>query len=145
MAEYLSPDDYKIAEANGIPEHRAKVRFYELGWSKHRAITQECKRPKGLWPKWKDKCAENGISQTTFFNRIKQYGVTPEKAATTPPLQKWGWTKKVHVLTPELRETAAKNGISKGALNYRVYGLKWPVERAITEPINASKRKKGWK
>src|SRR6185312_11568765 len=133
---YLTPQDIETAEANGITEERAKARFYQLNWSKHRAITQPCKRPKGLWPKYKDICAEHKVSQTTFFYRINHYGMTPDEAATKPPLKRGEGLKQNHKITPEIREVAAKNGISKQTLAYRVYALKWPVERAMTEPIN---------
>lgn len=78
--EYLSPDDLKIAESNGISGAAAKQRMYQYGWSKRRAITETLKERPGLWKHYKDIAV---VSDVSFYLRIKK-GMTPEEAATTP-------------------------------------------------------------
>jgi AraC-like DNA-binding protein len=139
--EYLTPEDFEIAAKNGIPEVRVKNRFYYLYWSKERSITQPCKSPKGLWPKYKDICAETGISESQFYKRMREYGMTPDEAATTKHMER-GTIKKVKIkVTKEVQEIALQNGISIPTLKYRVNYLKWAVERASTEPIHERKRR----
>jgi hypothetical protein len=76
----LSENDYKIAEANGIPRNIVYMRFYRHAWDKEKAITQPVRQRLYLWEKWKDKAV---VSETTFRNRVHK-GWPEEKAATTP-------------------------------------------------------------
>lgn len=78
--DYLTPQDLELGRKNGLTDKLIKYRFYTMGWSKERAI----KQPKtGLWTQYKDICQRHGISHPTFVQRMKKYGWTPEKAATT--------------------------------------------------------------
>lgn len=136
--EYLTPEDFEIAEANGINRQRAFDRFYKDGWSKKRAITQPMARKRPEFKQYKEICAANGINFTTFHARMNS-GWTAEEASTKPIGYKLPRKLKI---TPEQFATAEANGISKGALWNRVSGLRWPIEKAITVPINAKYRKK---
>lgn len=136
--EYLSPQDIETAKKNGISEERAKARFYKLGWTKQRTITQGIVRPKYDWDKYKDVCV---VTQDTFYKRI-QKGMTPEEAALTPPVPLGGRLDRPMKITKEHIERAAKNGIKLATLNHRVYVYGWEVERAVTEPIHERCRRK---
>lgn len=82
MKKYLTPEDYKIAESNGIPKKLAYQRFYLEDWSAERAITQPRQRNIS---KWVEIAKRNGISKSTFYHRVsKRMGWSPYKAATTP-------------------------------------------------------------
>ena len=37
---YITPEDFKIAEENGIPEYVVTTRVIKLGWDIDRAITK---------------------------------------------------------------------------------------------------------
>lgn len=134
--EYLSPDDLKVAAANGISEDLAKRRFYREGYSKRRAITKKPQRT-NVWTKYKDRCAEIGLSQGGFYKRLKK--MSPEEASSRPLTSPNGPDPK---LTPERRAIAEKNGINYHTLQSRLYTSKWDIERAITEPLDTSKRPK---
>jgi hypothetical protein len=137
--EYLTPKDFETAKKNGISEVRAKARFYKLGWSKQRAITQKVRKsPQQTWSKYKH---QSLVSEYGFYARIKK-GMSPEEAALTPPSPRGVRLGRPVKITKEHIERAAKNGIKLATLNHRVYGYHWDVERAVTEPIHESKRKK---
>ena len=136
--DYLTPEDFATAEKNGISEERAKARFYKMGWSKQRAITQKLKKPQHDWNKYHH---QSLVTAQTFYQRIKK-GMTPEEAALTPPLPKGCRFGKTIKITQEHMEQAVKNGIKVSTLYARVYNYDWDVERAVTEPIHEHCRRK---
>jgi hypothetical protein len=133
--EYLTPEDFETAKKNGISEVRAKARFYRMAWSKQRAITQEVRKPRYDWAEYKDRSL---VTEDSFYKRIRK-GMTPEEAALTPPTVRLFQPVKI---TKTHIERAANNGITLTTLSQRVYKYRWNVERAVTEPIHVSKRKK---
>jgi hypothetical protein len=135
--EYLTEDDYKQAELNGINRTLLYRRFYTDGWSKEDAIN----RPKYVppytgWSDYKKLAKEHGVSRSLYHYRFKNLGMTPEEAATTPKLT----CGRKRYFTKEQEETAKANGISYNNLYHRVFEHKWPIERAMTEPINKRSR-----
>jgi hypothetical protein len=138
--EYLTDKDIEVAAANGIPEKNLKYRVYWLGWSKKRAMTQPCKTPEKLWPKYKKQCEETGICSSTFFRRIKVMGMSPEMAATYPKNEH---NKKNCIVSKEVQERAAKYGVNRSTLMARVHNYGWPLEKAITTPPLKQYRRKG--
>jgi hypothetical protein len=74
------------------------------------------------------------VSEKTFKSRVLR-GWHPQKAATAPH-------RNNREITKEVIETAAKNGISENSLRNRVSLYKWPIERAMTEPIHEGHRRK---
>lgn len=142
--DYLTDEDYKIAESNGISYKNAYNRFYNCHWSKEDTITKPIKT--SLWDEYKDLCAANGVSQMTFYSRVKRK-MEPEKAATKPITPK---TEHVHIrpnakITKEVRAEAEKRGIKYTTLRKRVYGLHWSVEKALNEPVDTEgKKSRSW-
>ncbi|UGO49288.1 transcription regulator [Bacillus phage vB_BanH_Emiliahah] len=140
---YLTPEDFDIAEENGIPRHVAHRRFYEQGHSRKRAVTQPVQKRPNPWAEWKDVALKNGICKGTFKSRIYK-GSTPEQAATEPiktteelaVLMEKGRIKKRRRISKELHERARKNGISATTLQYRLLYSKhpWSEEDAVTIP-----------
>lgn len=152
MSQYLTDEDYEVAEANGIHRKLLYNRFYMWGWSKERSVSQKpVHHPvmKGYIQKWKPVIEQTGITVALFYARVRAKGWDPERAATTPrmgPEEKKELSRAVQhknaKITQEVIETAEKNGISKGTLSIRVYQYKWPVERAMTEPVHKNFRRK---
>ncbi|WP_426981287.1 hypothetical protein [Bacillus pseudomycoides] len=91
--EYLTNEDYEIAELNEIPRERAYHRFYHLNWDKERAITELVglrtgSRGEGrVHGKWTSVAQSNGIHRNTFYGRIKA-GMGYKIAATKPPTKR---------------------------------------------------------
>lgn len=145
--EYLTPEDFATAKANGISYNNAYHRYYVYGWDKQKAITVPVKKRKeGLWPKYKELAEQHGIKWYTFYDRIRDLGMTPEEAATTPMPPRTIYRRPNAKVNGEVIAIAAKNGISERTLKQRVYFYKWEVERAMTTPVDKSKgNKKGKK
>jgi hypothetical protein len=137
---YLTPEDYEIAERNGIPRGYATSRFYTKNWSRERAITEPVKKHNGPWKAWKETCKQTGISRSSFNRRV-QKGMTPEEAATTPPTPPNKKAKRT-LLTDEQVEIAKQNGIGYSTLVVRISQYKWPIEKAIHTPVDTRKRRK---
>ena len=133
MREYITPEDYAIAEANGIPAHRVAHRIQQNGWSKQRAITTPV-NDHLLSPKvrhYLEKALENGVHRNTFRNRLNR-GIAPEDA--------WKTQKKSDMLKPWV-ELALSNGIKYSTFFGRVNNYKWTYEEAATIPVGKRKPK----
>jgi hypothetical protein len=126
-------EDYRKAEANGIPKKNVDSRIYQ-GWSIKRAITEPLR--KDPYKQYKAQCEELGISNTTFRSRINR-GMTPEEAASTPVSDKpfWEHSKryKDKVIDDVDIQKAARNGIKYTTLISRLH-RGWSKDRAITVP-----------
>lgn len=132
MKEYLSPEDYEIAEKNGISRELAYSRFYDNHWDKERAITQPKRREQGLWKQWQAIAEEHGICQSTFYSRLN-VGLEPEEAATkTLGKNKSGGSKH---FSDEILQMAEANGITPRRLYSRVFECNWDLMTAVTTPL----------
>lgn len=133
--EYLTDHDYAIALQNGITHQQAYDRFYRMGWTKQRTITEPV--TKGyLWDTYGERCKENGIKKMTFYQRMRAYGMTAEEASSSPLLSRGGnFTNKRKMISDHLVKIAESNGISKSTLRYRIRVARWPTMRAATEPV----------
>lgn len=131
---YITDEQYKIAESNGICKCTLKGRV-ERGWDMEKAITL----PPGSTRKrrkWCDKILEiaksNGIGVSSLDYRTRVNKLSPYKAATTPLNPN---KKPPSYETPEVIKICAANGISKTTFRTRVRVLGWSVERAMTQPV----------
>lgn len=134
---YITPNDYAIAEENGIGEHALYQRVQVYGWDIDRAITQPLtirQKADPVWDEWEQVATENGVYKKLFNQRIKAGGWSPEKAATSPvgkgrPLD-LEWTE-------EERELARKNGLDKNYMNAVKARIRlgWTREEALRTPI----------
>ena len=83
--QYLTPSDYKLAEANGISEKTLSVRVYRLGWDKQKAIQKKITPRRYLNALVTDEIKAilelNDIPISLFKMRIKR-GWSVEKATT---------------------------------------------------------------
>lgn len=125
---YLTPEDYRIAELNGIDSKNLHQRFAILGWSKKKATTQP------LHQKKYDRkilliANSNGISDALFRIRVREYGWNIHDASTIPP-------RKID----NFMKIAVSNGIDKNTYYARVYAG-WSKEDASTIPADSRFRK----
>lgn len=131
--EYLTPEDYKVAERNGIRYLVAYKRFYEYGWDKEKTITHPIIKSQGdRVRKYSDElmqqAKDNGISDNLFYRRINKLGWTPERASIEPPKAS-GRRKCPYV------QQAKDNGI-KLKTYYNRLSRGWTREEASTTPID---------
>lgn len=129
---FLTPEDYEIAEKNGISRELAYSRFYNNHWEKERAITQPKRGTTSVWKQWKEVAEANGIRESTFYSRLN-VGLEPEEAATKE-VAKNGAGGSKH-FSDELLERAATNGITPRRLYSRVFECGWDIMTAVTTPL----------
>lgn len=80
---YVTPEEYKIAESLGISQDLVNKRIRLYAWTKKMAISVSPKEIKKYDDSIKKLLKINGISEGTFYKRIK-YGWTIERACTEP-------------------------------------------------------------
>lgn len=130
--DYLTEEDYQIAEKNGISRNRAYARYYVNCWSKKRAITQPLFKKSPEFRTHAKIAQANGINITTFYSRV-QRGLPLSDASSLPTGHRRPIAKKI---TDEQLAIAAANGIKPTTVWNRVKNLFWPIEKAITKPVN---------
>jgi len=131
---YLTPQDYELAEKNGIGYHTLNSRVQKHGWDIQRAITQPVqKRNKEgkRWNEWKDKAV---VGKSTYLSRVNK-GWTFEEAALKPAMSFSEASKMKRKYSEEDYRIARENGISQGVVRYRVSRMGWSIEKAITTPV----------
>ncbi|WP_338631509.1 hypothetical protein [Clostridium baratii] len=135
---YITPEEYKIAESNGISRRAVNYRIREAGWSKERAITEPLRR-KNDYGDLVTIAINNGIQSKTFYMRVRSCGWDPYKAATVPTMSREESVKKSiekrRKYPQEILELAESNGISHDTFRCRVRKLKWDLVKAATTPI----------
>lgn len=146
----------RLAKANGISKETYYERIGRMGWTPEKAATTELKgnRPDSHLVKFAE---ENGIHRRTYTSRVDDCFWDPEEAATTPPMtskemtEHMAETRRAYTLirherinkdpnnlfklTPQLYKEAENRGISRWAVEKRVYRHGWTVDEAINTPI----------
>ena len=111
---YITPEDFKIAEENGIPEYVVTTRVRKLGWDVDKAITKPVRVKRKFTKEEIKTMEENGVDRNTASYRLK-CGWTLEEALTKP--KKRG---RQYVYPEWVYKEANKNGISYSALGNRI-------------------------
>ena len=111
---YITPEDFKIAEENGIPEYVVTTRVRKLGWDVDKAITKPVRAKRKFTEEQIKTMEENGVDRNTVSCRLK-WGWTLEEALTKP--KKRG---RQYVYPEWVYKEANKNGISYSALGNRI-------------------------
>ena len=111
---YITPEDFKIAEENGIPEYVVTTRVRKLGWDVDKAITKPVRAKRKFTEEQIKTMEENGVDRNTVSCRLK-WGLTLEEALTKP--KKRG---RQYVYPEWIYKEANKNGISYSALGNRI-------------------------
>ncbi|EJR67504.1 hypothetical protein IIO_00492 [Bacillus cereus VD115] len=139
---YITPEEYVIAEKNGIRRKSLDYRVRRGCWDKEKAITIPTQKEPSEWATIKNISLKNGISRQTFSARRKR-GWSLTDAITIPPLTKDEIIarakkknpQKAPTFTEEQVKRAKENGISYSTLYDRVKRYKWDLEEAISTPI----------
>lgn len=143
--QYLTDEDYAIAEANGIPKKLVDYRYYYsyTKWTIERAITEPVKCTRQFQSEWdevKEIATANGITRSLFGNRMRK-GESKEQAAG-PKMTKEERLERARQNSHKRNQylmRAVENGI-KPVTYYRRLALKWTPEEACTEPVGGRKR-----
>lgn len=111
---YITPDDYRIAEENGISKDTLLSRVRKLGWDVDKAITKPVRAKRKFTKEEIKTMEENGVNQNIAANRM-YWGWNLEEAITKP--KKKG---RQYVYPEWVYKEADKNGISYSALGNRI-------------------------
>lgn len=82
---YITPEEYEIAEQNGIDGWTVERRIRYLGWKKQKAIYTPKRKRDTKYSSLAEKAIENGITRKAFYMRIKR-GMCPLEASKKPML-----------------------------------------------------------
>ncbi|WP_338630441.1 hypothetical protein [Clostridium baratii] len=138
---YITPEEYAIAERNGIGKDTLESRVRKLGWDKEKAITKKVEK-RNKYGEWIEVSRRNGINDATFRYRVRK-GWTLEKAATEPVMTKEEIRRRAHEkwrrYPKEVLKLAESNGIYYRTFAYRVKRLGWTMSKAATVPVMKSK------
>lgn len=140
---YITPEEYDIAEGNGIDNITVNVRVKRLGWTKERAINTpiQKQRKRGSLDEYIKIAESNGISYRMFFQRYNVLGWSLEKSSTKPPQTKEEKVSQAIKCIESRRkypkkyiELASSNGIGYYTFRNRVlHG--WSLDEAATKPL----------
>ena len=111
---YMTPDDYRIAEENGISKDTLLSRVRKLGWDVDKAITTPVRAKRKFTKEEIKTMEENGVNQNIAANRM-YWGWNLEEAITKP--KKRG---RQYVYPEWVYKEANKNGISYSELGNRI-------------------------
>lgn len=131
--DYITPDDYRQADLNGISAQLLEQRVRSFLWDVDKAVNTPKKKQrcfKVTWAKWKEIAYENGIDRDAFTNRVRSLGWDELSAATTPKgtrRSKW---------TSEEIEIAKTNGVDGNSMKIPSARLRlgWSKEKALETP-----------
>lgn len=135
---YITPEEYAVAEANGIHAEAVNIRVRLWAWRIEKAITTPIRHQENR-REWARVAKENGIKYSTFMNRVNNLGWDERKAATTPILDRYQVIreiadKKGRKVPREYLELAKQHGIPTSLVFQRVR-RGWNFEMAATHPI----------
>lgn len=89
MADYyITPEEYKFAELNGISKKNLEQRIRDYGWSNEKAISTPVTKRGNIPKEFTELAKSNGIDLTLFYNRVCNLEWDMRKAATTPLMTK---------------------------------------------------------
>ena len=136
---YITPEEYKIAESNGICPNTLEKRIRWYGWDKKKAVGMPPIKHKRIAKHLVEEAQRNGIGYNTLRYRLNR-GWNTERAVTEPVMSFQLCGKKSAAIKGtkypiEYLELAAKNGISRSRFRDRVSRLGWTMEKAATKPI----------
>jgi len=128
---YVTPEEYLIAESNGISASNLNNRIRSFGWKKHRAITEPYRNRRDL-TEWGKIAESNGIKYRTMQTRIGR-GWTVEDAATRPLFDMKTQAKQLaqnNRKYPDMTEKLKELGLTYAAFTDRMrHG--WTLEDAM--------------
>lgn len=145
---YITPEEYAIAEGNGINKKALDFRVRDAGWNKQMALVTPVRQKSDELTKWAKIAKQNGIKSGTYNSRVHWRGWDPKTAATKPletdEERKMRVEKAVNarrVIPKELVDLANKSGVAIPTLSYRIkHG--WDPHKAATKPAMSGKKVK---
>lgn len=139
---YITPEEYDIAEKNGIRKPLLEVRIRSLGWSKKRAMNEKPLVFNRLPKEWVEIAESNGICYSTFKYRVNVLKMDIEIAATKPLQDRKKQAKEAYEASRKYpkyyKDLALRNGIAERTFHRRLESG-WSLEDAANKPIMTSR------
>lgn len=140
---YITPEEYKIAESNGISASLLEQRVRSLAWDKMRATSEPPQKKKPRIPKEIiERAKQNGIGYQTLRDRVHYRGWDHERACTQPLQNRSEQAKKAYEASrrypKEILELVKANGIHYDTFRHRVNQSGWDMYIAATTPTMTS-------
>jgi hypothetical protein len=133
---YITPEEYQVAEKNGISRQLLDIRVRGLAWDKEKAIST-LPHEKNPIKDWVEIAEMNGICYSTLRYRMNRLKWNPERAATQPLQDKKKQAKKASESSRKYPEKyhrlAERNGINERTFHRRMKDG-WAPETAATRP-----------
>ena len=137
---YVTPEEYDIAEQNGISRILVWERKYRYGWKNEKCITEPVRQYRNVPKRFKDKAKELGISNAAACVRMGR-GWSMEAAYTTPLITEAEKQerarkakKKRRKFTDEEYKIMEQNGVKVKLAHQRIRENGWDRELAISIP-----------
>jgi len=135
---YISPEDYKTAEQNGISPGTLEQRIRGLAWDMKTATTKPPRQQIPILKEWRERAEKNGICYETLRKRINKWEWEVERAITQPLIDRRKNLSEIakgrRKYPIETLEKAEKNGIAYATFRQRLYNG-WSIEDASTIPV----------
>src|SRR5690625_4758353 len=132
---YITPEEYSIANKNGISPTTLELRVRSLAWSKQRAMTEPPQQKNKLNPEFVRLAESNGICYSTFRYRVNRLGWTQERAATQPLQDRKKQAKRASENSRKYPvkyiKLARKNGINYDTFRHRIKAG-WNIKEAAS-------------
>ncbi len=142
---YITPEEYSMAESNGICRNTLEKRVRDLMWNKKRAITEGPRKlDRNLDKKYIELAKNNGINIETFASRITKLGWSQELAAIVPALDNLivleNAREKKRKYPKEHLEMAIRNGIKRRLFYTRIQRGMTSLEAATTPLVSGTEK-----
>lgn len=135
---YITPEEYALAEQNGVSRPLLNYRVRQALWDKRVAINTPPKTPQIRdFGQWEAVAKKNGINKKQLINRVNK-GWDLERAATEPltdaaeRVQRGVMKRRKYSL--EMMVEAENNGVSRETF-YRRIERGWTPEKAASTPL----------
>lgn len=136
---YITPEEFTLAEKNGISQVTFYNRIRQLGWTKEKAMTTPPRKRSFHSNKWVQIAEKNGICISTYKYRINHLGWEPERAATNPLQNRKAQAKAAYEASRKypdhLLRLAEANGIKERTFHRRMKAGWDPEEAATRQPM----------
>lgn len=130
---YITPEEYEIAEQNGIHINTLNRGVRDLLWDKQRAITEKpANLSKGL-SEYKKKAKNNGIEAHLFYTRVTR-GWAPEEASSIPKIDNHDKARLKEMTNKSLSKTK----------KYPEWVYESMKENNIKQTTFANRLRRGW-
>lgn len=132
---YITPEEYDIAERNGVCKQTLEYRIRQRGWMKESAIHKPPRKQSEEKKYYAAMAKQNGVKRTTFEMRLKR-GWSMKDAAAIPLRTRDSQSQRL--LADEEIKRAENLGVKRTTIYMRL-SRGWSKEEALNTPTISEK------